>query len=175
MAKFNPIDVFEEWFRRYPGVTNPFDLNTAEKYEFMMNFIERVGLDNTRYAAELLACRKDTANHPAPEWTKYEYWAEKYPVTADRPGPLAEPIVCDSEVGYELYRDWFTRHPRIKSPTDIDMRIKYEFLKEIGMEKAVIMHKCRKQKNSEKKYHAWTKPEYWLQKKKEESEALING
>jgi len=168
MAKFNPIDVYEEWFMLYPGESNPFDLNTREKYAFMMAFIEAQGTDGIRYAAVLLKRRKGTANNPAP-WSKYEYWAEKYPMEKNHPGVPGETVACDSDRGYELYQEWFEAHPLIKSPTDIDMKIKYDFMKRIGWEDAVIMHKCRKQKNQEGKYHLWTKPEYWLEKREASS------
>jgi len=137
----------------YPGIANPFDLNTKEKYVFMLRFIADNGSDGIRYAAELLNVRKDSKVNPRP-WTKYPYWESQYPRRANVPSTTCD---HDDVRGLELYREWFKRHRFIDNPTDINMRIKAEYMQEIGWEFAVIMHKSRKRNTKANGYPCpWT-------------------
>jgi hypothetical protein len=155
--KWKPIDAFEAWFKKYPGVLNPFDLNTKEKYDFLLDFIESHGSDGIRYAAELLKCRKSTKSDPRP-WTQYDYWKEQYPEKPNVPSTTCD---HDDVKGLELYREWFKLHSQIDNPVDINMRIKADFMERIGWKSAVIMHKSRKRNTKANGYPCpWTKLDF---------------
>ena len=57
-----PRALYGLWFAEHPGVENPSDLNTQEKFDFAMN----IGFINHR--------QMQTARKQGHEWTKWEYW-----------------------------------------------------------------------------------------------------
>jgi len=62
----------------------------------------------------------------------------------------------------ELYGEWFSIHPNIENPSDINKKEKYEFAVSIGWEKCRLMQLARKSNLKINNYpYPWTKPEYW--------------
>lgn len=176
--KFKPIEAYEAWFKLHPGVSNPFDINTKEKYDFTMALIESYADEDTgqhpmrvgcRHSTTVLGCRK---GRPEP-WTKYAYWEADFPKNPASPGQTK--VLIDRadvfEIGYDLYRIWYIKHPEYGNPVEIDMTEKYDYMKRIGWLGACIMQACRKAKGEDGKYHPWVKPEYWKKLKKEEEDA----
>ena len=150
---------FELWFQSCPGVPNPTDMNTREKYYFAMWFCSTYGV---RYFAEMIGWRKGTK--PCPE-TQYEFWSEKYPLPAT-PCVRTRVDEYDRNKAKLLFCEWFSLYPELENPTDINFNEKFEFLQEIGWEGAVMMEKARKQNTATNGYpNPWTKPKFWDEKK----------
>lgn len=152
---------FELWFEGSPGVPNPTDLNTREKYDFAMWFCETHG---RRYFWEMQRFRKRSGNYPQ---TQYDYWKEKYPVP-EGGVKVTKLENYDRDWAKELYCKWFSKYPHVENPTDIDLDEKAAFLREIGWKAAVTMQKARKENTKPNGYpNPWTMPDFW----KEDSRA----
>lgn len=148
---------FKLWFESSPGVTNPTDLNTREKYEFALWFCDTHGV---HHFAAMQKYRKRSGGDT--EFTQYSYWEKQCPMPHDGKVKVTKLKGYDREWAKRLYQQWFSRYPEIDNPTDLNMEIKLEYLREIGWEAAVTMQKARKENVKSKGYpNSWTMPKYW--------------
>ena len=61
-----------------------------------------------------------------------------------------------------LYDVWFTLHPDMRNPTDINNETKYLHFMNEGWETLSLMQEARKQNVARYGYpFPWTQPEYW--------------
>lgn len=69
----------------------------------------------------------------------------------------------------QLYCRWFAKFPKMKNPTDINSRTKYDFAMQIGWEKMRLMMTARKANTDKNGYpYPWTKADYWTQNNRSE-------
>ena len=61
-----------------------------------------------------------------------------------------------------LYEVWFTLHPDMRNPTDVNNKTKYDYFTREGWETLSLMQEARKQNVARHGYpFKWTQPEYW--------------
>jgi hypothetical protein len=148
---------YELWFSANPGVLNPTDMNTMEKYYFAMWFCSSHNFGVNAFA-KMIAWRK---NSPHSE-TKYEHWQEKYPLPTDgevKVTKLEEYSELEAKINY---CNWFYLYPDSENPTDINSDYKLDFLQKVGWEVAVMMERARKNNTgANRDPRHWTKPVFW--------------
>ena len=163
------IELFGKWYEKFPGVSNPTDINTADKYDFALDTCKEPtqtgDLDDLHYWAAMIKWKKKGVEKFP--FIAYAYWHALNPATY----PLvAEPIEQDTvnlidgngkeEEGVSIakwnYGCFFESHPDYKNPSDIDCRAKVEFAERIGWMGTVWMHKARKAS------YPWTVRAYWV-------------
>ncbi len=74
------------------------------------------------------------------------------PTTNTEPKKLTDE---ESHPAFHLYREWFTDHPDIKNPTDINRPEKFYFMARLEWHEAWLMISTRKQGFD------FTKAEFW--------------
>jgi hypothetical protein len=148
---------YELWFSSNPGVLNPTDMNTMEKYDFAMWFCSAQNFGVPAFA-KMIAWRK---NSPHLE-TKYKHWQEKYPLP---PGDKAKSTKLEEYNELEAkinYCNWFHLYPDSGNPTDINSEYKRDFLQKAGWEVAVMMERARKNNTGANNDPGnWTMPAFW--------------
>lgn len=144
--------LYRAWFKLYPNIANPIDINRQEKYEHLTS----LGF----YDAYLFvrARKGNLAVHGYPyTWTQPEYWNGGKPVKRDR--------TCrkvDEEIAKAGFEEWFSRFPDIDNPTDFNLAAKYNFAIEMGWEVFGMMQAARKKHSSSKNdLYPWTTMAYW--------------
>ena len=76
-----------------------------------------------------------------------------------KPPPMSPEEQEEAKALFEL---WFSEHPHIPNPTDVNKQEKYYFAVSIGWPRLSLMQRARK--NNVKQYgypFPWTKREYW--------------
>ena len=64
--------LFQEWFTANPGIKNPTDPNTQEKYDNMV----RLGWELFSLMQAARKYNTEANEYPYP-WTRWEYWEKK--------------------------------------------------------------------------------------------------
>jgi len=73
--------------------------------------------------------------------------------------------VTDQAKAQKLFGQWFSLHPHIPNPTDVNKQEKYDFVAEIGWPQFSLMQRARKSNIKQYGYpFPWTKAEYWAKK-----------
>ncbi len=66
----------------------------------------------------------------------------------------------EANAARELYRQWFAKYPKIKNPTDMNCKEKYDFGAAIGWEDYALMQRARKSHTKANDWpYPWTKIE----------------
>lgn len=60
-----------------------------------------------------------------------------------------------------LYKEFFTRYPGVRNPTDLNDSRKYCYAMDIGYHNLRLMQSARKRANSADGVNMWVFPEYW--------------
>lgn len=152
--------LYQQWFKLYPEMANPIDINRQEKYDHLLS----IGFDD---AYLFVRARKgNLAVHGYPyTWTQPEYWNGGNKVKRNRRNRA-----IDVDVAKAGFQEWFSRYPDIDNPTDFNLIEKYHFAIEVGWQQFGMMQAARKKHSSSKnKLYPWTTPVYWKALKEQES------
>lgn len=91
---------------------------------------------------------------------------EQYVLSVVAPSKIPPMTQEDIALAKILFKEWFSRHPNIHNPTDINKREKFNFMAEIGWKKFMLMQRARKTNIRVYGYpFPWTKADYWQKQK----------